>query len=54
MTKLMGPTKKSRRDRAGARDTLIGGADVSLRGLGSPEEWEQKTFWSPSIVDFNG
>ena len=27
---------------------LIGVADVSLRGLGSPEEGEQKTFWSPS------
>lgn len=27
---------------------LIGVADVSLRELGSPEEGEQKTFWSPS------
>ena len=27
---------------------LIGVADVSLRGLGSPKEGEQKTFWSPS------
>ena len=29
---------------------LIGVADVSLRGLGSPEEGEQKTFWSPSLL----
>ena len=28
---------------------LIGVADVSLRGLGSPEEGGQKTFWSPSL-----
>ena len=32
---------------------LIGVADVSLRGLGSPEEGEQKTFWSPSSKRFN-
>ena len=29
---------------------LIGVADVSLRGLGSPKEGEQKTFWSPSLA----
>ena len=29
---------------------LIGVADISLRGLGSPEEGEQKTFGSPSFA----
>ena len=36
--------------RRGREIPLIGVADVSLRGLGSPKEGEQKTFWSPSFV----
>ena len=36
--------------RRGREIPLIGVADVSLRGLGSPKEGEQKTFWSPSCV----
>ena len=36
--------------RRGREIPLIGVADVSLRGLESPEEGEQKTFWSPSFV----
>ena len=35
--------------RRGREIPLIGVADVSLRGLGSPKEGEQKTFWSPSF-----
>ena len=31
---------------------LIGVADVSLRGLGCPEEGEQKTFCSPSSFSY--
>ena len=30
----------------------IGVADVSLRGLESPKEGDQKTFWSPSFFDY--
>ena len=44
---LKGPTEKSRRDRAGREIPLIGVADVSLRGLGSPEEGEQRLFGPP-------
>ena len=36
--------------RRGREIPLIGVADVSLRGLGSPKEGEQKTFWSPSLA----
>ena len=35
--------------RRGREILLIGVADASLRGLGSPKEGEQKTFWSPSL-----
>lgn len=35
---------KSQRDRAGARDTLIGVVGVSLRGLGNPKEGEQDSY----------
>ena len=40
--------------RRGREIPLIGVADVSLRGLGSPEEGEQKTFWSPSLPSPQG
>ena len=35
--------------RRGREIPLIGVADVSLRGLESPKEGEQMTFWSPSF-----
>ena len=35
--------------RRGREIPLTGVADVSLRGLESPKEGEQKTFWSPSF-----
>ena len=37
-------TQLSRRDSAGGAKYPIGVADVSLRGLGSPKEGEQKHF----------
>ena len=36
--------------RRGREIPLIGGAGVSLRGLGSPTEGEQKTFLSATFV----
>ena len=33
-----------------ARDTPIGVADISLRGLGGPEVSEQKLFCSPTFI----
>ena len=40
--------------RRGREIPLIGVADVSLRGLESPKEGEQKTFCSPSFsIDLN-
>ena len=44
----MGRLKSPEGTAPGREIPLIGVADVSLRGLGSPEEGEQKTFWSPS------
>ncbi len=46
---LKGRLKSPEGTAPGREIPLIGVADVSLRGLGSPEEGEQKTFWSPSF-----
>ena len=47
MDKTRGRLKSPEGTAPGREIPLIGVADVSLRGLGSPEEGEQKTFWSP-------